>query len=439
MKILLVDPPFHAFMQYDQWFYPCSLAQLAAVAHTSGHDVAIYDGDKYFYKDIETRKRSVFLKKQQLYFDNVNNYNHYIWEHFRQTLMEYKPDVVGVSVFTCKLQSALNVLEQVKNHNPEIRTCVGGAHVTAVPETFRSQKYIDGIFVGYSDVSFPKWLEDNCPQGIINEKNVAIDMDQNPYARRQALLHKEFYSTKDMSIIIAGRGCVGNCIFCSNSFMWSGKPQLRSLNSISAEINEIVDEWNVDYLRVKGDSFSDIPKETKPIANVIKEFEINWEVNIRWATITEDLLEFFMECGCRKVFVGLESGSDKLLTYMKKGCTKDMIREKARMLNMLRIQWHLFCMVGFPVETISDMQETLDFVMEIQPTSVSLNSLAPLPGTKVYNQIPGITPMDAAMSNQIHSGKCYSSYMTNSEFQAMHTLMLDAFDQYNRKNQILSG
>ena len=93
MRILLVDPPFHSFMHYDQWFYPCSLAQLAAVAHDSGHEAFIYDGDKYFYKDLETRKRSIFLKKQQLYYENVDNLEHEIWKHFRNTLSDLNPDL----------------------------------------------------------------------------------------------------------------------------------------------------------------------------------------------------------------------------------------------------------------------------------------------------------------------------------------------------------
>ncbi len=74
MRILLVDPPFHSFMHYDRWYYPISLAQLAAVLHAANHEVYIYDGDKYFYKDLATRERGVFIKKQHLYYDNVDNY-----------------------------------------------------------------------------------------------------------------------------------------------------------------------------------------------------------------------------------------------------------------------------------------------------------------------------------------------------------------------------
>ena len=113
MRILLVETPFHSFMEYDRWYYPTSLAQIAAVTHATNHKVRIYDADRYFYKDPATIDRDVMIEKQQMYFDNVDNFDHPIWQHYLKTLQDFNPAVVGVSVFTSKLRTALNTLKLI--------------------------------------------------------------------------------------------------------------------------------------------------------------------------------------------------------------------------------------------------------------------------------------------------------------------------------------
>ncbi len=436
MRILLVEPPFHSFMHYDRWFYPSSLTQLAAVAHAAGHNVFIYDADKYFYKDISTRERSVFILKQQLYYDNVDNYQHHIWQHFRKILEDIKPDVVGVSVFTCKLKSALNTLKLVRNFDPAIKTCVGGAHVTAIPETFISEEFVDGVFVGYADKTFPEWIANGCPKGIIHGIIKDIDIKNLPYPRKESLLFKEKYTLKDMGLMMMSRGCLGRCTFCSNSFMWSGKPIFRTLESIGAELKKLVEEWHIKDILIADSSFTDLPQESKKVAKFLKDFELTWSINSSWVTADKDLLAYFINCGLRKIFVGLESGSDKLLKYMKKRSNKNSIREKAKIINSLGLEWQLHAIVGFPEENLEDMQETLDFALEIKPTSVSLNSFSPLPGTIIYNGIPDITPELASTVNQLNPGRSFSKHMDIKTYKDMFVKMTEVFDNYNKNSKI---
>lgn len=433
MRILLIEPPFHAFMNYDRWYYPTSLAQLAAVAYAANHEVVIYDADKYFYKDPANKVRSVFLKKQHLYYDNVDNFNHEIWQHFRQVLEDFDPEVVAVSIYTSKLKSAINALKLVREFNPAIKTCVGGAHATAVPKTLVSEDYIDSVFLGHADLTFPEWLTNGCPKGIIQGDLSRINFEKLPYQRRQALLFPEYYTSRDLGIIFMSRGCVGQCTFCSNSFMWSGKPRFRTSASIIAELTELFEKWKIKKEIIIGDgSISDIPEESRRVARILKDFGIRWTACVRWATINRDLLEYFIDCGCYEIKVGLESGSDKVLRYMKKGCNKNLIREKARMINSLGIKWHLFCIGGFPVETVEDMKETTELALEIKPYSISFNSLSPLPGTEVYKNIPGMTPELASIVNQMHPVHCFSEHMNLESFQNMFMKIIAVFDDYNK-------
>ena len=435
MRVLLVDPPFHAFMQYDRWYYSTALAQLAAVLHDVGHEVAIYDADKYFHKDPSTKKRSELMKRQHWYHDQVENMEHLIWCHFRETLVDFRPDIVGVSVYTSKLKSALNVLKICKESNPAIRTCVGGAHVTAVPETFLNNKTVEGILTGWADVVLPKWIAAGCPKGVFNGTPDEIDLGILPFPRRQSLMFQEFYKPDDMGIIATSRGCIGRCTFCSNSFMSRYRITRRTDESVRSELEELVDKWQVDRLIATDDTYSDQPKFAKRMARLFKEFGLLWSMEGRWASINRDNFEFFITNGCHHFAVGLESGSDKILRQMRKGATKKLIREKSKILKDLGIKWQLLCIIGFPDETADDMKETMDLALEIEPHLISLNCLCPLPGTEVYKNIPHMTPELASELSQQNPSHCFSTHMDLTEFKGIFTEMLETFDTYNQKRK----
>jgi radical SAM superfamily enzyme YgiQ (UPF0313 family) len=421
-------------MHYDRWHYPLSLAQLAAVLHDEGHEVYIYDADRYFYKDISTKKRSVMIEKQPLYAENVDNLDHYIWKHFKTVLSDFRPELVGVSVFTCKLKSVINTLRIVNDFDPTIKTCIGGAHVTAVQDSFHSESNIDGIFCGYADKTFPKWIREGCPKGVVYGDIKETKVTEIPYVRREALLFKEHYTSRDFSLMMTSRGCIGRCTFCSNSFMWSGRQQFRTLPSIRKEIDELIREWKVDELSLADSSYSDYQSEAKIVADVLKESGLRWSANVRWATLNKEFIEYIINCGCNQISVGLETGSEKMLRITNKACNKSMIREKARILKSVGIKWHLFTIVGFPDETIEDMQETLDFALEIEPTNLSMNSFSPLPGTKMYDMVLDITPELASTVNQLRPNYCFSKHMNLETYYGLFVQFSRVIDEYNEKN-----
>jgi len=217
--------------------------------------------------------------------------------------------------------------------------------------------------------------------------------------------------------------------------MWSGRPKFRTSASIVVELTELLEEWENKKDVILGDaSFSDIPEESKRIAKILKDFGIRWQANVRWS-VNRELLEYFISCGCNRISVGLESGSDKVLKYIKKRCNKRVIKEKARMINSLGIKWHLFCVAGFPIETIEDMKETVELALEIAPTSISLNSMAPLPGTEVYKSIPGITPEFASTVNQLYPNYSFSEHMDTETYGDIFVKMTAVFDNYNKSKK----
>lgn len=434
MRILLVEPPFYSFMEYDRWYYPHALGQLAAIAHAAGHDVRIYDGDKYFPKDPATRERAAFSRKHALYHDHVDDPDYFIWKHFREALAAFRPEAVGISVYTCKWKAVWKALAIVRAFDPAIRTCVGGAHVTGAPDDFIGHPDVDGVFLGYADATFPAWLADGCPRGAWTGDLRSIDLATVPHARREALLHPECFSPRDLGLLSTSRGCPGSCAFCS-VFMCDRRMKFRTADQVRAELAEITGKWGVRHTVVTDASCTDFPEYFRMVADLYAEFGVAWETEGRWATITRELLEHFRARGCDYFNVGLESGSDRILAYIRKGCTKRTIREKSRLLNEVGLRWKLCCMVGFPEETLDDMKETLDLALEIDPLNISLNSFCPLPGTELYAAVPGITPAIAASVSQVAPNRCFSRHVDLETYQATFLEMTRIFDEHNRRKQ----
>jgi radical SAM superfamily enzyme YgiQ (UPF0313 family) len=91
--------------------------------------------------------------------------------------------------------------------------------------------------------------------------------------------------------------------------------------------------------------------------------------------------------GCQIVWIGAESGSQKILDLMEKGTTITQIYASAQRLRAAGIQVGFFLQFGYPGETIEDIEMTLKMVRECQPDDIGMSVSYPLPGTPFYERV----------------------------------------------------
>ncbi len=254
-RVLLVDSPFHAFFEYEKWWYSFSCAQLAGCLLEKGIEAFVYDSDKYFKKDPLTKHRQEMVRRQNWYKEGVRNDEHYIWKHFRKTLEELKPDIVGVTTWTCSLHSSIKILEICKDFNPHIKTCVGGYHASVLPDYFKNHPLVDTIFVGPAEYSLPDWILGGCKERFITTDPSSIDIKNIPAPARGSLLYPECFSSNDMSMLMTSRGCPFNCSFCSNRLLTGQRYQFRSVRQVRQELEHIVGKYHIRYLNIADPNF----------------------------------------------------------------------------------------------------------------------------------------------------------------------------------------
>jgi radical SAM superfamily enzyme YgiQ (UPF0313 family) len=187
-----------------------------------------------------------------------------------KTLEEFRPDFVGTTAYTCDVKMAQEILKEVKKFDKGIRTAVGGHHVTFLPGDF-AQEYVDVIFLGLADTSFPEFIETMNAGGDIHavenivlvksnsfwpteRKAVSFDFDSRPFpARDLTLAYRRRYHDamgKRTTDILTSRGCPYRCVFCSCWKFSNGLYLARGPQSIVEEISRLPEE--TDHI-----SFSD--------------------------------------------------------------------------------------------------------------------------------------------------------------------------------------
>ena len=141
MDVLLVDPPFQIFMGFHRYYYPLGLGYIAAVLNMNGHSTIIYDAEH----SAECRSLNWLeaSRNYHLYLDALGNEQCREWNNFRGLLTMCRPQIVGISVLSVKVPSALRLASLCKEYDKNIIVVVGGDHATIAPQELLMSKNVD--------------------------------------------------------------------------------------------------------------------------------------------------------------------------------------------------------------------------------------------------------------------------------------------------------
>jgi len=227
-------------------------------------------------------------------------------------------------------------------------------------------------------------------------------LDQIPFPDRELLDIQQFLKPSQIlmsnefvrgTTMLTSRGCPFNCIYCHVSAKW-GKPRLHSPEYIVSEMENLVTEYRVEAITMSDDLFV---SSTKRIESIIEKMaqkkllgKIRFLVDLRANMVNDHLVQLLKKMGVVKVALGLESGSDKILQYLKgTNVTIEDNRNAVKILNQHGIGAYCCFMIGAPPETIADIQLTQNLIREILDMDTrnycQLTVTTPLPGTKLWD------------------------------------------------------
>lgn len=386
MKILLINPPFFRLLGREANYPHLGLAYLGSYLEQLGHEVRIRNLEMPSDGQFGYIGYSGLMDAHQLYLDALQNDDNPIWKEVDGAIQAIWPDVVGITAKSVQVHSALKVAERVKRFNHRIRVVVGGIHATARPQDFISP-FVDDVVQGEGEESIERFL-----RGKNTITTRIADLDEYPIPNRD--LFMEQYGLEGLGHMVTTRGCPFQCIFCAQGVMWGGKVRFRSPDNIVREMKSLNKKYGVKDFTFWDDSFT-VKKDRvhKLCYQLMRDWKqgLKWRCDTRLDLLDRPLVSNMAYSGCHRMSVGVESGSPRVLDFMRKGETVDQMRRQAKLLEYAKhinpeFKWRIYVIVGFPTETEEEIQMTWDLAKELGPDRICLSVFTFYPGTPIYEE-----------------------------------------------------
>ncbi|MGB2897144.1 MAG: radical SAM protein, partial [Anaerolineales bacterium] len=189
--------------------------------------------------------------------------------------------------------------------------------------------------------------------------------------------------------IVPSRGCFGNCRFCQPTLrgLFGRKMRYRSPENVVDEILQLKHQYGIRGLFFADDE----PTWNKEWMEAFSQEMIDRKVNIRWIcpsrvdTVDLDMLQIMKRAGCIQVGFGVETGSQRVMNYYRKGTRVEQVVHAFELCRQVGIIARANIMIGAPEETAQDVQETIRLIKEIKPDLIAVSVTTPIVGTDLYH------------------------------------------------------
>lgn len=328
-------------------------------------------------------------------------------EHVERT----RPSLVGVY---CNLMTKFNVLKQIA-----ICKKVGATVILGGPEpSSYAEEYLargaDIIIVGEGELTLEELIPHVTRYGLNQLYGIAGIIFQNdsgeivrnlprpqikplsdqPWPDRAAIdmpryLHtwKTYHGMSSVSLITA-RGCPYTCTWCSHS-VFGQTHRRRTVADVADEVQWIAETYNPDQLWYADDVFTIVPRWTLQFSAELKRrnLRIPFECISRADRLNDKVIAALAEMGCYRLWLGAESGSQRILDAMKRKTDAVDVQEKSRQLQAAGIEVGMFIMLGYEGEEVSDIEDTVHHLKASNPDLFLTTVAYPIKGTDYHNEV----------------------------------------------------
>jgi anaerobic magnesium-protoporphyrin IX monomethyl ester cyclase len=204
---------------------------------------------------------------------------------------------------------------------------------------------------------------------------------------RYQKLWRERHGYYSMNLVTT-RGCPYHCNWCAKP-IWGQRYNSRSPENVVAEIKWLKEQYHPDHIWFADDILGLKPGWIERFALLLREADavIPFKCLQRADLITEKVAAALAAAGCQTVWVGAESGSQKILDAMDKGDRVEDIHRAAQRLQAHNIQVGFFLQFGYPGEGWDEIQQTIQMVRDCAPDDIGISVSYPLPGTKFFERV----------------------------------------------------
>jgi radical SAM superfamily enzyme YgiQ (UPF0313 family) len=220
------------------------------------------------------------------------------------------------------------------------------------------------------------------------------DLDAQPFPDRAAIDQDEYVDVwrrhhgKGSVSLITARGCPFTCTWCSHS-VFGYSHRRRTPTNVVDEVAHIVDAYHPDLLWYADDVFTINHKWLFQYAAEMERrgFRLPFETISREDRLNEEVVQTLARMGCYRLWIGAESGSQKVLDLMKRRTNADRVRAMVHLLQKYGIEVGMFIMLGYDGEERSDLEATVEHLKAAGPDTFLTTVAYPIKGTPYYTTV----------------------------------------------------
>jgi radical SAM superfamily enzyme YgiQ (UPF0313 family) len=187
-------------------------------------------------------------------------------------------------------------------------------------------------------------------------------------------------------VIFSGRGCPFGCAFCMR--VLGQKVRRRSAGSVCREMEAAVARYGAHTFDFEDDVMLVDNKDTRELLQMMIDSglagRVRWSGMIHAAFVKPDLLALAKKAGCYQIWMGVESGDDRILKTINKGITVEQVRQAVKVVKQARVRLGTFFILGHPGETEETAGKTIDLMAELNTDVAAVGLMVPYPGTAIH-------------------------------------------------------
>ena len=320
----------------------------------------------------------------------------------------FGPDMIGITIpFSCQHYIALHLAQKIRDRFPHIILVGGGNHVSACPEAI-PESLFDFLILGEGERSLSELVvtlnqvEDtpiahkDLPKGVYPNppRDAIFELDELPFPAIDLLpLDKLWGKGRRWINMIATRGCVYDCVFCSIHTVMGYSIRRRSVEDVIREILHWAERYQVEEIYFEDDNLTFNRQWAKELFREIVALDLGIRFyvrnGVRADTLDLELLELMKSAGFQEIVIAPESGSRRILKEVinKKMDLEDYIHA-AELARSIHLGVNAFFVIGFAEETWEDIHETIRFARRLKSMGCKgfwFSLASPFPGTRLYN------------------------------------------------------
>jgi radical SAM superfamily enzyme YgiQ (UPF0313 family) len=329
-----------------------------------------------------------------------------------------KPRVLALYTNLMTKVKLLQLIKKIKQEKSlsECKVLLGGPDVTYNWEAYL-ENGADFLVIGEGEETFLDFVKElegkqefskipglafvNEEGGFVkNQPRIKIrNVDDLPFPNRKKIdlsLYLETWKKhhgKSTLNISTQRGCPYTCQWCSTA-VYGQSYRRRSPQLVVDEIEELIANYQPDALWFVDDVFTVSHKWIAAFSEEMqkRKIQIPFECITRAERMNKEVLQHLKAAGCFRIWIGAESGSQRIIDLMKRQVDIRKVAEMMKLTRTYGIETGTFIMVGYPTETKEDIRLTIDYLKEANPDNFTITVAYPIKGTGLFSEIePYIT------------------------------------------------